>query len=160
MGNFYGIEGVKFIGHGEWSDPEVEYAGARFNYYDLESPLFEEYSEKCKEEGKDPDADFASGFSDYLAENTDKVYEQLDYLKENAMEGDPLVLKEPYFQHVYENEDLDRELVKCFSPYAVSQLVVEESLIEYSMFRKATAVEIEQYGVIKDITELRKEPGL
>ena len=39
--NWYrGCKGVKFIWHGEWSDPELEYDGKIFNYWDVEDALW------------------------------------------------------------------------------------------------------------------------
>ena len=34
--DFCGIEGVKFIDHGEWADPELKYGNKYINYYDIE----------------------------------------------------------------------------------------------------------------------------
>jgi len=48
--NFYGLDGIEFIWHGEWADPEVEYEGRRFNYYDLEDPLWEIFREERETE--------------------------------------------------------------------------------------------------------------
>lgn len=44
---FYGIYGIRFIWHGAWSDPEIIWHGKSFNYYDLETPLYEIYSEEA-----------------------------------------------------------------------------------------------------------------
>lgn len=49
---FYGIYGIQFIWHGEWSDPELIWHGKSFNYYDVENYLWELYKEDA------PDLDF------------------------------------------------------------------------------------------------------
>ena len=46
---FYGIYGIKFVWHGEWSDPEIIWHNKSFNYYDLETPLYETYLEEIQE---------------------------------------------------------------------------------------------------------------
>jgi hypothetical protein len=43
---FYGIYGIRFIWHGEWSDPEIIWHGKSFNYYDLENTLWSYYQEE------------------------------------------------------------------------------------------------------------------
>lgn len=52
---FYGIYGIRFISHGAWSDPELVWHGKSFNYYDLETPLWETYRDECQENGLEPD---------------------------------------------------------------------------------------------------------
>lgn len=51
---FYGIYGIEFIWHGEWSDPELIWHGKSFNYYDLETPLYYDYVDECNENGETP----------------------------------------------------------------------------------------------------------
>lgn len=43
---FYGIYGIRFVWHGEWSDPELIWHGKSFNYYDVENTLYSYYSEE------------------------------------------------------------------------------------------------------------------
>lgn len=42
---FYGIYGIRYIWHGSWADPEIIWHNKSFNYYDLETPLYEIYKE-------------------------------------------------------------------------------------------------------------------
>ena len=46
---FYGIYGIRFIYHGNWSDPEIIWHNKSFNYYDIETPLYETYLEEIHE---------------------------------------------------------------------------------------------------------------
>lgn len=46
---FYGIYGIRLIWHGNWSDPEIIWHNKSFNYYDLETPLYETYLEEIQE---------------------------------------------------------------------------------------------------------------
>jgi hypothetical protein len=58
---FYGIYGIQYIYHGEWSDPELIWHKKSFNYYDVEMPLWECYREECDENGTKPnDNDFSA----------------------------------------------------------------------------------------------------
>ena len=42
--DFYrGNKSVQFIGHGEWSDPELEYNGYLFSYWDIEDALWNDF---------------------------------------------------------------------------------------------------------------------
>lgn len=43
MANYLGIKGVKFIYHGDWSDPEIIYKDRTFNEYDVEDMLWDEF---------------------------------------------------------------------------------------------------------------------
>jgi hypothetical protein len=53
---FYGIYGIQFIWHGEWSDPELIWHEKSFNYYDLENTLWSIYQEEFSE-GSENDFD-------------------------------------------------------------------------------------------------------
>ena len=45
-GFYRGAKGVEFIGHGEWSDPELIYNGYSFNYWDIEDALWNDFLEE------------------------------------------------------------------------------------------------------------------
>ena len=72
---FYGIYGIEFIWHGEWSDPELIWHKRSFNYYDVETPLWGVYSEECNKKGRPPDEYF---FGDWVKRNANlaRVYLQ------------------------------------------------------------------------------------
>lgn len=46
-----GLEGSKFIWHGEWGDPEIEYDGVLFNGSDADDMLWEYYKEYIQDNG-------------------------------------------------------------------------------------------------------------
>lgn len=46
---FYGIYGIEFVYHGDWSDPEIIWHGKSFDYFDVENPMWEVFSEECEE---------------------------------------------------------------------------------------------------------------
>lgn len=78
--NWYGIEGVGFVWHNSWSDPEIEYKGKRINSYIVEDTMWERFREDCEEQLKEPNYD---NFDTYMKEHAEDVYE----LIELAMEG-------------------------------------------------------------------------
>lgn len=82
MGNFYGIPGVKYISHGEWSDPEVEYKGYTFNYWDVEDSLYDLFKQEFEPYEDDlyvsKDTGEVLSFEDWLNQNKDLVYGELD----------------------------------------------------------------------------------
>ena len=82
--NWYGIENIGFVWHGEWSDPEVEYAGERINVNIIEDSMWQRWiydddGNFLKEKACDQD-----GFAQFMKENVNEVYE----LIELAMEGE------------------------------------------------------------------------
>lgn len=64
--NYMGIDDVKIIWHGEWSDPELKYNGYVVNYYTVEDNMYE----MAKSEGIDD-----NGFPQYVRDNADEVRE-------------------------------------------------------------------------------------
>lgn len=73
---FYGIEGVYFIYHNEWADPEIEYKGKRYNYYDLEDMLISMWQEYVTEI-----INYNQSFKDFVTSDPNMVYGCLDDLE-------------------------------------------------------------------------------
>ena len=80
--NWYGIEDVGFIWHGQWSDPEIEYKGKRINATVVENTMWERFNEYCEEQGKVADKyiDYFENF--YMRENAEEVYELIELAME------------------------------------------------------------------------------
>lgn len=76
---FYGIYGIEFIWHGQWSDPELIWHKKSFNYYDVETPLYEYYRQECDENGTKPNDD---DFSTWIKKNAYLARECLQNLLE------------------------------------------------------------------------------
>lgn len=74
--DWYGIEGIGFISHGEWSDPELEYKGKRFNAHDVEDAMWDRFCEEHPECDEDE-------FIVFMWEHQDEVIE----LCENVIKG-------------------------------------------------------------------------
>lgn len=78
--NWYGIENIGFVWHGEWSDPEIEYKGKRINSFIVEDTMWERFKEECEELGISTSEFY---FNTYMGEHSEDVYE----LIELAIEG-------------------------------------------------------------------------
>jgi len=73
--DWYGIEGIKYIWHNEWADPEIEYKGKRCSCYIVEDTMWERWihdddDNLIPEKENNPD-----GFDEYMRENADEVKE-------------------------------------------------------------------------------------
>ena len=68
MKNWYGIEGITFLYHGEWADPEIEYKGHIFNSWDIENAFYEDWK----------DSGLAISFEGYMVMAGECVKEYLD----------------------------------------------------------------------------------
>lgn len=72
--NYCGIEGIGYIDHGEWADPEIEYKGELFNEYIITDPMYDRFYADFPEKDGDYDE-----FEKYVYEHRDEVYELLEY---------------------------------------------------------------------------------
>lgn len=79
--NWYGIDGIKFIYHNEWADPEIEYDNKLFNSHDVEDACWEDYNEDCKEDGTEPTEE---GFAKWMKEHDYIVFDYIDNLIESG----------------------------------------------------------------------------
>lgn len=79
MANYRGAEGIEFVSHGEWSDPELIYDGLSFNYWDIENALWSMFCEELGEE---------TGLTIYqIEEQIDKYEPMFDkYVQQYAVE--------------------------------------------------------------------------
>ena len=49
--NLYrGAEGIEFVSHGVWADPEIIYDGKSFNYWDIDNALWDMFCEEIAED--------------------------------------------------------------------------------------------------------------
>ena len=64
MQHFYSLKRIKYIYHGDWSDPELIYKKKHLNYYDVENILYED-------------------FMDLLINNLNNGYNFIDWIKHN-----------------------------------------------------------------------------
>lgn len=80
---YCGIEGITFIWHGEWSDPEIGYKGYAFNEPTFTDGLYDIFNE---ETGKDTVEEFAIWLKDnsyLLAEDLDEAIAQYEEEEES-----------------------------------------------------------------------------
>lgn len=76
MVNFYGIEGVRFLSHGEWADPEVVYKNHVFFAFEVEESLYSMFID-CKG-GFNEDDDVWDKLEEWVKEDPDVMYCCLD----------------------------------------------------------------------------------
>lgn len=74
---FYGIYGMQLISHGAWCDPEIVWHGKSFNYYDVETPLWEDFREERTEYGLPVDENI---FETWVKKNAHLAREYLQNL--------------------------------------------------------------------------------
>lgn len=76
--NYRGCDEVRFINHGDWADPELEYNGRTFNYYRIEDALWEMYLEDGGNR-RDEDA-----FNQYVRDNCVRLLDEIIYNEEES----------------------------------------------------------------------------
>lgn len=84
---YYGIPGIRFIWHGEWADPEVEYEGKYVYEPYIVDPMWDNYNEDCEEDGIEPNED------DFVKYMQDHEYLVKDFI-ESAPSSRPDDLEE------------------------------------------------------------------
>ena len=78
-GNFYGISKVKYIGHGDWADPEVIYKRYSFNYWDVEDALWNAFlDEKEISDYKGNGREFDEEYENWVFNNQEVVHSMVD----------------------------------------------------------------------------------
>ena len=65
MANYRGADGIEYVSHGAWSDPELIYDGKSFNYWDIEDALWGEFCEIVSEDTGKSAIDIDSHVDDY-----------------------------------------------------------------------------------------------
>lgn len=80
--DWFGIKGARFIYHGDWSDPEIEYDGITIPYWDVESWLLDIYREEHPEDRND------DGFDEWMAqpEQKSEIQSALDCIAQSYAE--------------------------------------------------------------------------
>ena len=67
--NFYrGTEGIEYVSHGAWNDPELIYDGKSFNYWDIDNALWDMFCEEIAK-GAGVSADDEDAFNEYVQNN-------------------------------------------------------------------------------------------
>ena len=66
--NWYGIEVIGFVWHGEWADPEIEYKGKRCSCYVVEDTMWGQFRDDCPDASEDD-------FEAYMKDKEDEVIE-------------------------------------------------------------------------------------
>lgn len=85
--NLYrGTDGIEYVSHGAWSDPELIYDGKSFNYWDIEDALWNMFCEEvAKDAGISVDEmdlfSYEDAFNEYVQNNA------VDYLEDCIFGG-------------------------------------------------------------------------
>ncbi|MEE3309756.1 hypothetical protein, partial [Sharpea azabuensis] len=78
--NYRGAENVRLISHGEWADPELEYKGKLFNYWDIEDGMWNDFLEETGHTDEEAnDAKVEEEFDEYVQRNVDDYLEDVIY---------------------------------------------------------------------------------
>ena len=87
--NFYrGAEGIEYVSHGAWSDPELIYDGKSFNYYDIDDALWGEFCEIVSEDTGIPVAEIDSNMNVYEDAFNEFVQDNaVNYLEDCIFDG-------------------------------------------------------------------------
>ena len=103
--DWFGVKGARFIYHGDWNDPEVQYDGVSLNYWDVEAILLDEYREEH------PEAKNDKGFDDWMALPSTKnsIQSALDILVQGGC-GKPLDDDDEDEEAISENIEKARKL--------------------------------------------------
>lgn len=78
--DWYGIPHIGFIYHNSWADPEIEYKGKRINSTIVEDTMWERWTHD--EEGHCLRNKTNDGFSQYMKDNAEEVYELIELVME------------------------------------------------------------------------------
>ena len=73
--DWYGIEGIKFLWRGAWSDPLIEYKGRQCSCYIVEDTMWERWTHDDNGNYIPGRGDDNQGFENYMRENSDEVRE-------------------------------------------------------------------------------------
>ena len=92
---WFDIPGAKFIYHGDWNDPEVDYKGVSLNYYDIEMGLLDIYRDEHPEDKND------KGFDKWMADNREEIRSELELLYDAEMEYKANNPEERYDEETY-----------------------------------------------------------
>ena len=69
LGNWRGCPEIKVEYYDHWNDPSLVYEGYRFNYYDIEEALWEEFLEDTGyEDSQSDDPQVEKEFSEYVCD--------------------------------------------------------------------------------------------
>lgn len=67
--NFRGAKDIEFIWHGETNDPELEYKGTRFNYWDVENALWDDFKASTGVSDSDDSPETEERFNKFVQDN-------------------------------------------------------------------------------------------
>lgn len=79
-GQYRGAKNVQFVGHGEWSDPDLVYKGYTFNYWDIENALWDMFLEDTGHTDSESGVpEVEAEFDEYVRNNIDNYLDDVIY---------------------------------------------------------------------------------
>lgn len=87
--HYRNFKDIQFIWNGEWSDPTLIYKGMKFNYYEIEDTLYDEFQCAINDEYTNEfinDEDDEKCFSQFLIDNEEQclaIIDELYYCRKN-----------------------------------------------------------------------------
>lgn len=118
---WFGIKDAKFIYHGDWNDPEVEYKGVLLNYWDIESGLLEIYRDEHPEDKND------KGFDKWMADHPEEIRSELELFYDAEMEYRANNLEERCDEETYDDR-VDREYKSAVGKYKAERKRVKDKI--------------------------------
>lgn len=129
---YRGIPEVEFIWHGTQSDPELVYDGKRFNYWDIEDALWEDFLE-------------ATGYDDNCSNDKDCEEEFNKYVKENCI---------PYLEEVIAGGYFEENLKENFEKIEVTN---DDQKLKVCQDGDKVSIDIEPKEIEENVVDVAEE---
>lgn len=143
-GKYRGAKNVRFVGHGEWSDPDLVYKGYTFNYWDIENALWDMFLEDTGH------TDSESGVPEVEAEFDEYVRNHVDDYLDDVIYGG-------YFADGSKSwhDKLESLKIKRSSKKPVTESCEKKPVNEAPMYDLAPATDPRKsfYGKAKVVTD-------
>ena len=104
-----GIPDVKFIWHGQWSDPELEHNGYVANYWDIEDSMYQFMKERIADGEKWGDPENDDDFCKFCAAHADSIRQDIEEM------GEPIVDTE--------ESDNENETEQNYEPITIPSVI-------------------------------------
>lgn len=154
--NYRGAKNVRLISHGEWADPELEYKGKLFNYWDIEDGMWNDFlertgrTEESVTHNYEVDREVEEEFDKYVQENVDEYLEDVifgGYFNDSKKSKAKVKTKDTFRGDEIINDLFDR--VSSLSNDGVDDDGAIEQAIDDGLIYYSDIIDLaEHYGVI------------
>lgn len=115
------MKNYRIISHGEWCDPEIEYKGYLFNYWDVEKILFDDFNDDIMSNWIPKNYDFDKYYTEHIENVLYDLFGNLGSLSitdlyEKAPSWFDQVADGLYYSDDWDNPDYptDHEVIDAF----------------------------------------------